>query len=113
MSSRLVSLNAVTAADRQETTDAIRQLIAEAGGWIEDFVLFSNISLMIRCAISAEAAAAFGNALLDIGLKIDTSELAALTQPESNGKDEKACTLNITFFHNEPDLRRTVPSVPG
>lgn len=113
MSLRPIFLTAVTSAERQITTDAIRQIIGNVGGWIDDFALYSNISVMIRAMLPASAVAEFGRQLSKLDLKIDDGDIIALAQAQSENSDEFSCTLNVTFFHDEPDLRRVVPAVPG
>jgi hypothetical protein len=49
-------------------------------------------------------------------VRLDTESLDRLTNAISaapSHDQEIACALNVTFSHNEPDMRREVPAVPG
>jgi hypothetical protein len=110
-----VSLEAVTQAERQSTVDAISTAVGAAGGWIDDVHFYSNISVALRCVLPAGRCAGFAQTLRDIGLKLDDAAVRALTEKAAAmpAPDEMLCALQVTFFHNEPDLRRAIPNVPG
>lgn len=110
-----VSINAVTHAERQSVIDAISALVGELGGWIDDVHFFSNISVAIRSFLPDASAPEFGERLQRLGLKLAPSSLHDLAafEPAPGAGEEIICSVQITFFHDEPDLRRTVPSVPG
>ena len=47
-------------------------------------------------------------------LHLDSKELCELTALTAREPGEEIrCSLQITFFHTEPDLRRQIPHVPG
>ena len=110
-----LSINAVTSAERQRVIDAIAAAVSELGGWIDDVHLFSNISVAIRSFLPPDRVQPFGERLAALGLKLSDSaqrDLAACAAVPGSAA-ELFCTVQITFFHSEPDLRRPVPSVPG
>ena len=49
------------------------------------------------------------------GLIVDIEGIdeLAMAMRENAPAFELLCQLNVTFFHDEPDVRRTIPSVPG
>ena len=52
--------------------------------------------------------------LTGIALDDDSAtKLNDLGAGERSGDEEVGLTLNVTFIHDEPDLRREVPAVPG
>ena len=110
-----VSLAAVPRCERQSTVDAINTAINESGGWIEDVNFFSNISIAVRSLVPSLNAVDFGTRLAGAGLVIDVEGIdeLAMAMRENAPAFELICQLNVTFFHDEPDLRRTIPSVPG
>ena len=110
-----LNITAVTHSERQGVIDAIATTLGELGGWIDDVHLFSNISVAIRSFLPADRVQPFGERLAALGLKLSAPaqrDLAAFAAT-SGSIAEVLCTVQITFFHNEPDLRRPVPSVPG
>jgi hypothetical protein len=110
-----LSINAVTSAERQRVIDAIAAAVSELGGWIDDVHLFSNISVAIRSFLPPDRVQPFGERLAVLGLKLSDSAQRDLTAfaAAPGSAAEVLCTVQITFFHSEPDLRRPVPSVPG
>jgi hypothetical protein len=110
MVQRLI-LETVTAADRQASIDAIGQAVTAVGGWVDDVTFFSNISVALRCVIPPSSAAVFADRLIAIGLKFDSAALTDFAAATTAA--ELLCTVQVTFFHSDPDLRRDVPSVPG
>jgi hypothetical protein len=110
-----VRLSAVTRAERHAVIDATSNAVSGVGGWIDDVNFFSNLSAALRFVIPVSGASALGPKLLAIGLRFDTAVIAALDQAAVAGSDksELIVSLNVTFVHDDPDLRRTVPAVPG
>lgn len=109
-----ISLAAVTQADRHLVTDAAREAVSRAGGWIEDVQFFGNLSLALRAMLPAGGLAVFGDNLMAAGAIFDAdAERALATAAAMAPEREIACTVQISFFHREPDLRRDVPAVPG
>lgn len=111
---RSIHLNAVTRADRNSLVSGISDAVADAGGWIEDVNFFSNISIVLSFVISAGSGLSLVKLLESQPMRLGSDDLAKLSALSARNKiEEVACTLQITFFHNDPDLHRHVPSVPG
>lgn len=110
-----VRLSAVTRAERHAVINATSNAVSDVGGWIDDVNFFSNLSAALRFAIPFSGVSALGLKLLAIGLRFDTADIAALDQAAAAGpeKSELIVSLNVTFVHDDPDVRRTVPAVPG
>lgn len=109
-----IRLTAVTSADRNAIISEVSSAVAEANGWIDDVNLFSNISVALRFIIPSTSGRTLVRLLSAQPLKLDPNgvhELTALTAHEP--EKEITCSLQITFFHTEPDLRRQIPHVPG
>lgn len=110
-----VNIVAVTGAERQTVVDSIGKTVTEVGGWVDDVNFFSNISISLRSFVPSAQATALGDRLIAVGLKLDPETISELEEVVgTNPADfEFLCSLQVTFFHNEPDLRRHIPSVPG
>jgi|GEM_PF-799959 hypothetical protein len=109
-------LNAVTRADRLAATAAVREMIvATCHGWIGDFYQYSNTSLCLHFEMPTEYLSLLRDALRDALVNLSgESQEAIRGQLTAGGKSEViVCTLQIAFIHNQPDLRRHVPAVPG
>ncbi len=109
-------LNAVTRAERLATTAKIRELIVvECHGWVGDFYQYSNAAICLHFELSARAIPVLLDALRHAGVVLG-AELNSAAHALLNMKSEAEitqCTLHLTFIHNEPDLRRQIPAVPG
>jgi hypothetical protein len=119
LSTRLF-LKASTTHPRHEMVTRVERAIAESGGWVLDHHLFSNLAISLSFEIPAER----GAALLD---RLEATELnlapESVSELRSYGQECEAggagCDgdvtgyLHITFIHDEPDLRRDVPAIPG
>ena len=109
-----IRLNAVTSADRNAIISEVSSAVAEAGGWIDDVNFFSNISIALRFVIPLSSRSTFVALLSAQPLQLDSNDLCELTALTAREPGEEIrCSLQITFFHTEPDLRRHIPHVPG
>ena len=83
--------------------------IVAQGGWVEDVRLYSNIMTKINLVIPANKIAGFVSALNGQGIHVE----AAADAVKAAGDAEARLSLQLTFIHNEPDLIREIPQVPG
>lgn len=104
--------NAVATGNRLETAARARQALAAAGAWILDHHTFSNLSLSIAFEISPAALPRLMDELDAAGISLTRSSRAQLAEPDPETGLAPA-SLQITFIHDEPDLRDVVPAVPG
>jgi hypothetical protein len=105
-----IALSAVTKLERNFVTTLVMDEVSAQGGWVEDVHLFSNIMTNIRFAMKHDRLAAFVAALAGAGLEVSgMSELPI----QNDSRADFNCSLQITFVHNEPDLKREIPRVPG
>ena len=104
----IIHLSAITKQERNAATTLVMDTIVAQGGWVEDVHLYSNIMTTVNFVMTANKIAGFVAALDGQGIH---AEGAA---PEYSEEDaETRGSLQITFIHNEPDLKREIPQVPG
>jgi hypothetical protein len=111
----LLQLSGFTRANRLLCISRLRDaIVMTCGGWITDFYEFSNISLNLHFEIPIERLPILSESLLAAEVHLSSQTLATLNHLVS-GMDEGPVrgTLQVTFIHNEPDLRRHIPAVPG
>ena len=121
MVAQFLRINAVTRADRHQTIALLRDAVSASGGWITDFHLFSNTSICINFEIPLRHAPRLRDSLKRLELRLTAEsedELKALSlraeQAVERAADEEITgTLQVTFVHNDPDLRIEVPPIPG
>ncbi|MFL0693419.1 MAG: hypothetical protein ACJLUP_15390 [Agrobacterium tumefaciens] len=106
----IVMLTAVTRVERKAATSFVFDTVNRLGGWIDDTRMYSNLMNTIRMTLPAGAFAALIEALEEGGISVRPPEgLGNVSDPAV----ERMATLQLTFIHDEPDLTREVPSVPG
>lgn len=118
---KFLQLSAVTRVNRQEMISRVKEAILHGGGYILDFHLFSNTAICINFEVSVGNIENLYSSLTKTGLHLSQESHDLLAdycgRPEEPGEDSKATdvagTLQITFIHNEPDLRIECPPVPG
>ena len=114
-------INAVTRANRDETIARVRTAITQSGAWIVDVKLFSNISACFNFEIPTSHAEQLRDALaaMDLHLTKESDDsLTSLVEARKSADGGSQVTdiegsFQITFIHNEPDLRIEVPQIPG
>lgn len=114
MAERLL-LNGVTRLERQTAISSATRAVQDSAGWIDDVHFFSNAAVNLRCMVPAAGVDRLAEGLGSLKLGLTRDDLTALTRAASRIPDggELQFSLQITFVHDEPDLRRHVPSVPG
>lgn len=112
---KFLRLNATTKAERHSVIESVKDAIASSGGWILDFKQFSNLSAFISFELPQKNLVAFQDEASKIGLRLNESSLLAISKlaGQPTAPAELQTTLQITFIHDEPDLRIPVPMIPG
>jgi hypothetical protein len=93
--------------------------IAESGGWVLDHHLYSNLAISLSFEIPAERGAALLDRLEATELNLAPESISELRSYAQGLEGGAGCDgdvtgyLHITFIHDEPDLRRDVPAIPG
>lgn len=107
-------LNGVTRLERQEAILTATRAVQDSGGWLEDAHFFSNVAVNVQCVVPTTGIDRLVDGLSRVQLGLARNDLAPLILAASRSQaDELHLSIQITFVHDEPDLRRHVPSVPG
>jgi len=107
-------LDGFTREERIGMTNRVSEAINQAGAWITDFHQYSNILICINFQVSIANLDNLAATLQQTGLQLSQESLEQLEPQDSAMKDQELVgTLQITFIHNEPDLLRDIPAVPG
>ena len=112
---QFLRLDGFTKVERIQMTARVSEAINQAGAWITDFHLYSNVLICINFEVPNANLNKLAESLLQTDLQLSQESLEQLMPANSSIVKEKelAGTLQITFVHNEPDLLREVPAVPG
>ena len=110
-----LSIELVTRIERHQLLDALREEIGMLNGWISDFRFFSNMSAVVSVALPNRNAVLFGQKLATMGLNLPVEAIEALANQvaKETTTSEFSCALNITFIHDDGELRVVSPAVPG
>ncbi len=109
-----VMISGFTKHNRHQVTTDVTNAILGTGGWVIHHTLFSNIAITIQFELPARGFDAFQRRIAEAGVHLDaesTDRISQATAPEGSRARDIVTTLNITFLHDEPDLRREVPAV--
>lgn len=116
MRPKITMLSGVTHANRHQVSAEINDAVLAAGGWISNHTFFSNIATTFHAVLAPAGLAQFRDGVLAAGVSLDAesaTKLDVLIANEKGLPEEIPASLNVTFIHDEPDLRRDVPAVPG
>jgi hypothetical protein len=121
MTENFLRINGITRRDRHEMISRAKEAILRGGGFVVDFHMFSNLSICLNFEISTGKICDLFIALKSTELQLTEESHALLAdycrRAEQLSAEQRASevagTLEITFIHNEPDLRIAVPPVPG
>ncbi|WP_321338477.1 hypothetical protein [Breoghania sp.] len=114
--SKILMLAGVTRKNRHQITADINDAVMGVGGWIKSHTLFSNIATTFHFALPPDRLSTLRERMVELGVRLDEESIAkldAVSRESGSRADEIAASLNLTFIHTEPDLRRDVPHVPG
>lgn len=109
-------MSGVTKADRHQVTADVNDAISGTGGWVINHTLFSNIAITIQFSLPSQRLVEFRDRVIAASVKLDDDSIAkvqAMAGRHSPKPIDIAASLNITFIHNEPDLRREISAIPG
>jgi hypothetical protein len=120
MQMQFLQLNGITKIERFEMLDRLKKAISASNGWITDFHQFSNFSVCLNFEIELKHVPELRSSLLETTLNLDEKSLLLLDEFSNQSSEinqtankEILGTLQISFIHNEPDLRIEVPPIPG
>ncbi len=102
---QFIRMTIFTTMERNRAISVVSDALSLNGGWIVNHTLYSNMAATINFELPIEAIEQFKETLVegDLSPKIEGS------LPKGRGKDVRG-NLSITFSHDEPDMRRDVPS---
>ncbi|GEC88542.1 hypothetical protein DES34_101725 [Brevibacillus brevis] len=91
-------------------------MISVSGGWALDYKMFSNVSINILFEISLRDVNRLLTEILKINVQLTNERISLLeevTQKQAQLSEDAIFdipgTLQITFIHNDPDLKIPVP----
>ena len=108
-------LNLVTTRERHSVIAELHTQLVAASASVTDFQQFSNVSVCLTLEWEQHLGTRIAEAIRCSGLHLAESSLRALQHSAvaANRNRMVEASLQITFIHNDPDLRIPVPAVPG
>ena len=113
-----INIAGITKENRHDMIDYIVSCVNSCSGWIINHTMFSNLAIGINFQIEAKDVNELLKLLNSNGLKL-TKESIEISKnfPEKIEEEYKhkeiSAAINITFVHNDPDLKIIIPAVPG
>ncbi|MBL4907800.1 MAG: hypothetical protein JKX94_10145 [Sneathiella sp.] len=111
-----LTLSGVTKRDRNQVISDINAAISASGGWIVNHTSFSNIAITLQMELPRNGLEKFQNhlSLAEVVLQDEScKDLQKMALKQSLNSEDIKTALNVTFIHDEPDVRRQVVAVPG
>ncbi|PKR54760.1 hypothetical protein [Thalassospira marina] len=110
-----LAFQAITSKDRHLVGRQIQDALTLAGGWVDDARFYSNKMTTIRFTLIGRDVAVFLGKLQEDGLKVEEVSRPgnAISAAAGAGDAEISGSIQITFLHDEPDLKQVIPAVPG
>jgi len=116
MKQEFLMISGVTKANRHQVTADVGAAISGTDGWVIDHTMFSNIAITIQFSVPSQNLEELRNRIIAAGVKLDDdsiTKIQTLVGKHAPKPIDVTASLNITFIHNEPDLRREIPAVPS
>ena len=95
--------------DRNETITRIKDVVSKNGGYIINFNLFSDLALSLTIEIEEDKVSDLHNAMCNI-LKVSDLKIK---NRDKESKKERIILMNVSFIKGTGDLKTEIPSVPG
>lgn len=110
-------LYATTRVQRNVAAHEMGNAIARVGGTVLDHYAYSNIGLAVQFLLPRKATDRLSGELTRRGIVLAPGSEVSLrechTDAAAGDDEEVAGALHLRFIHDEPDLRREVPPIPG
>jgi len=110
-------LQPYTSTERHKALELVREAVLSSGASILDFQQFSNESACLTLEIQYDKLTGLYSNLVALPVSLSpTLELLQSLFPSSPSISPSLVlqgSLAVFFAHNEPDLRLTIPAVPG
>lgn len=110
-----IRIEAATRGQRNEMIARVSEALQSVGASVLDSRFFSNVALFIEAEVPAARLPAVIDALAETQLQLDSRSVGAIRTLPRSAQMADLCLihLSVTFIHNDPDLRITVPAIPG
>lgn len=109
----IVMIQGKTHQERHGVTSSASKAVGDAGGYLLDFKQFSNLAVCFTIELPPAGFANLRHMLADLKVVLEPPTKEELALGEETVERDVPCSLRITFLHQEPDLRVTIPAVPG
>jgi len=111
---RRIHLQTYTDEERHRAITRLRELIADAGGWIVDFQLFSNLALSVIIEITFADLKRLLETLEECNVQLsDQSRSTVVALSLESPVEEIRVLINLAFSQGDGELRQHLPAVPG
>jgi hypothetical protein len=109
-----IYLQGTTDGVRHVVIEAVREAITDAGGWIVDFHLFTDLALSLIIELEPAWLGSLMARFEMIGIRLtDASQDTLKNLSLDSGRGELKILFNLTFQNGDGEQRLPVPAIPG
>lgn len=109
-----IHLQGVTGGVRHSVIDELREVIGNAGGWIVDFHLFSNLAISLIFELERSRLTSLIDQFERIDIRLSDASIEILSDPDRHaGEGDLRVLFNLAFQNGDGDLRTPIPAIPG
>jgi hypothetical protein len=108
-----VHFSGSTRIERPMAIGIVEETVRRLGGWLIDFRFFSNLALSLSFEIHPRQLGALLDTLNNAGISVAAADIDRAIALLPGSEPSLRCFLQLTFVHQEPDLRIPVPLIPG
>jgi hypothetical protein len=101
----MVQISAVTSRDFHSVITDVSAAVSDCGGCITGHQFYSNVMAMLAFELSEDRLQQLINILNQLKISATISKM----RPAAKSEDIKG-QINITFIHNQSDIRRDMPA---
>ena len=108
-----LELHGVVRGDRYAALARARDAVSEAGAWVTQVHLYSDMLACLVLDVPAAAGPRLADRLVAAELGLDAASRAALVSLSTLDRWDGPASLELTFAEGRGDLKHEVPAVPG
>ena len=109
----IIMIQGNTSRDRHRVTSEMSKAVSSAGGYLLDFKQFSNLSVCFNIELPPSGFSKLRKKMDKLEVILTPPTEKEIVASEKSEDADIPCSLQVSFFHEEPDLRIPILAVAG